>query len=89
MFLQTILKGQTLEAVLCMGGSIFMYYPNTVNNSPCGGFQSVWIVLPEHFEFASIGFSYSITIYIESQQNTLIHVLLLTTNCTGIIHGYE
>ena len=32
------------------------YYPNTVNNSPCGGFQSDWNVLPEHVEFASIGF---------------------------------
>jgi hypothetical protein len=28
-----------------------MYCPNTVNNSPCGGFQIN--VLPEHFEFAS------------------------------------
>ena len=32
------------------------YYPNTVNNSPCGGFQSDWNVLPEHVEFASLGF---------------------------------
>ena len=26
-----------------------LYYPNTANNSPCGGFQVH--VLPEHFEF--------------------------------------
>ena len=32
------------------------YYPNTMNNSPCGGFQFEWIVLPEHVEFASPGF---------------------------------
>ena len=32
------------------------YYPNTMNNSPCGGFQSKWNVLPEHVEFASLGF---------------------------------
>ena len=34
-----------------------MYYPNTVNNSQCGGFQSERIVLPEHVECASSGFS--------------------------------
>ena len=29
-----------------------MYYPNTVNNSQCGGFQSERIVLPEHVKFS-------------------------------------
>ena len=33
-----------------------LYYPNTVNNSAWGGFQSKKIVLPEHSEFASTGF---------------------------------
>ena len=42
------------------------YYPNTVNNSPCGGFQSDWNVLPEHVEFASLGFIKSLWIVIES-----------------------
>ena len=32
------------------------YYPNTVNNPQCGGFQFIRNVLPEHFEFASVGF---------------------------------
>ena len=42
------------------------YYPNTMNNSSCGGFQSKWNVLPEHVEFASLGFAYLLVIDIES-----------------------
>ena len=33
-----------------------LYYPNTVNNSAWGGFQLMKIVLPEHLEFALLGF---------------------------------
>ena len=33
-----------------------LYYPNTVNNSAWGGFQSLKIVLPKQLEFASTGF---------------------------------
>ena len=52
------------------------YYPNTVNNSLCGGFHfQKWIVLPEHFEFASAGFKIS-CFYIESKHN--IQSILVT-----------
>ena len=39
-----------------------------MNNSSCGGFQSKWNVLPEHVEFASLGFIQSLGIDILTRQ---------------------
>ena len=45
------------------------------------------IVLPEHFEFVSTGFHCLLKICIESEQKMPKKLLLLTSDCTSIVHS--
>ena len=52
-------KGKTLKLLLVWEvplSHMWKVFPNTGDNSICGGFQSKRNVLPKHIEFASLGF---------------------------------
>ena len=55
-----------IKQICVAGGSISkeIYYLIIVNNSLCGAsYFHKWIVLPEHFEFASAGFKNSLNLH--------------------------